>query len=243
MERCSSPGVTCAVTSGFATSQSRTARRWRCSVPRTVSWCRDRCSPPSGPRSDGAGSAAPVRSGAWIWDFSSIHGTTAFSGGSRYRPTTSMILASRRGSVAGASPPTRTTRPGRPSPSTAHGVQRTRTRMNRVALSVHTAGVRAADRRGDEARRRREDRPAPRADVSRAGRTWLAGVLSSSATAAASPGRDRPDISPAPGPHLPPSGSHAVGAGHLSSALSRRLPRRRARDRCRSLLERQGAPR
>ena len=30
-----------------------------------------------------------VRSGAWIWDFSSTHSTTARSGGWRYSPTTS----------------------------------------------------------------------------------------------------------------------------------------------------------
>src|SRR4051812_24019275 len=40
-----------------------------------------------------------VRSSAWIWDFSSTDTTTAPSGGSRYKPTTSRILASSRGSV------------------------------------------------------------------------------------------------------------------------------------------------
>jgi len=40
-----------------------------------------------------------VRSSAWIWLFSSTHSTTAFSGGARYRPTTSRTLASSSGSV------------------------------------------------------------------------------------------------------------------------------------------------
>src|SRR5258707_1003395 len=37
-----------------------------------------------------------VRSRAWIWDFSSMHSTTAWSGGFRYRPTTSMSFSSNR---------------------------------------------------------------------------------------------------------------------------------------------------
>jgi hypothetical protein len=40
-----------------------------------------------------------VRSRAWIWDFSSIESTTAFSGGSIYRPTTSRTFASSCGPV------------------------------------------------------------------------------------------------------------------------------------------------
>ncbi len=40
-----------------------------------------------------------MRSSAWIWVFSSIQTTTAFSGGSRYSPATSRILASSSGSV------------------------------------------------------------------------------------------------------------------------------------------------
>ena len=45
------------------------------------------------------GRIGAVRSNAWIWLFSSMDSTTAFSGGSRYRPTTSRILASSSGSV------------------------------------------------------------------------------------------------------------------------------------------------
>ena len=45
------------------------------------------------------GSIGAVRSSAWIWDFSSTHNTIAFSGGSRYSPTTSMTLATSSGSV------------------------------------------------------------------------------------------------------------------------------------------------
>src|SRR4029453_15313880 len=40
-----------------------------------------------------------VRSSAWIWDFSSTHSTTAASGGSRYRPTTSYTLSTNNGSL------------------------------------------------------------------------------------------------------------------------------------------------
>ncbi len=40
-----------------------------------------------------------MRLSAWIWDFSSTHNTIAFSGGFRYRPTTSRTLASSSGSV------------------------------------------------------------------------------------------------------------------------------------------------
>lgn len=39
-----------------------------------------------------------MRSTAWIWDFSSTHSTTARSGGCRYSPTTSRILATSAGS-------------------------------------------------------------------------------------------------------------------------------------------------
>lgn len=45
------------------------------------------------------GSIGAVRSRAWIWDFSSTHSTTALSGGARYRPTTSVTLATSSGSV------------------------------------------------------------------------------------------------------------------------------------------------
>src|SRR5665647_1594974 len=45
------------------------------------------------------GKIGAVRSRAWIWVFSSTQTTTAFVGGSRYRPTTSRILASSSGSV------------------------------------------------------------------------------------------------------------------------------------------------
>ena len=41
----------------------------------------------------------PSGSNAWIWDFSSTHSTTAFSGGARYSPTTSVTLATSCGSV------------------------------------------------------------------------------------------------------------------------------------------------
>ncbi len=40
-----------------------------------------------------------VRSSAWIWDFSSTHNTIAFSGGAKYRPTTSVTFAISSGSV------------------------------------------------------------------------------------------------------------------------------------------------
>ena len=45
------------------------------------------------------GSPGCVRSSAWIWLFSSKLNTAAFSGGSRYRPTTSMSFSSKRGCV------------------------------------------------------------------------------------------------------------------------------------------------
>ena len=45
------------------------------------------------------GSSGCVRSSAWIWLFSSKLNTAAFSGGSRYRLTTSMSFSSKRGSV------------------------------------------------------------------------------------------------------------------------------------------------
>ena len=40
-----------------------------------------------------------MRSRAWIWDFSSTLSTTAFSGGFRYSPTTSVTFATSSGSV------------------------------------------------------------------------------------------------------------------------------------------------
>src|SRR5680860_1119672 len=46
-----------------------------------------------------SGRIGAVRSSACTWDFSSMHTTTAFSGGLRYRPTTSRTLASSSGSV------------------------------------------------------------------------------------------------------------------------------------------------
>ena len=45
------------------------------------------------------GTIGAVRSSARTWLFSSRHRTTAFSGGSRYSPTTSRTLASNSGSV------------------------------------------------------------------------------------------------------------------------------------------------
>src|SRR6516225_8802986 len=45
------------------------------------------------------GSDGWVRSSACTWDFSSMHSTTADSGGFRYRPTTSVSLSSNAGSV------------------------------------------------------------------------------------------------------------------------------------------------
>ena len=42
------------------------------------------------------GSEGWVRSSAWIWLFSSMHKTTAFSGGFRYSPTTSTSFSSKR---------------------------------------------------------------------------------------------------------------------------------------------------
>jgi hypothetical protein len=44
------------------------------------------------------GNDACVRSRAWIWDFSSMHSTIAYSG-FNYRPNTSMRLSSNLGSV------------------------------------------------------------------------------------------------------------------------------------------------
>jgi hypothetical protein len=40
-----------------------------------------------------------IRSKAWIWNFSSLLSTIAFSGGLRYNPTTSLTLAAISGSV------------------------------------------------------------------------------------------------------------------------------------------------
>jgi hypothetical protein len=45
------------------------------------------------------GGLAWVRSSAWACDFSSMHSTTALSGGLRYNPTTSTSFSSNRGSV------------------------------------------------------------------------------------------------------------------------------------------------
>jgi hypothetical protein len=45
------------------------------------------------------GSIGAVRSRAWIWDFSSTHSTTAFSGGARYSATTSVTFAITSGPV------------------------------------------------------------------------------------------------------------------------------------------------
>src|SRR5262245_50084207 len=45
------------------------------------------------------GSTGADRSNAWIRDFSSTHSTSAFSGGSRYNPTTSRTVATNCGSL------------------------------------------------------------------------------------------------------------------------------------------------
>src|SRR4051794_28292037 len=45
------------------------------------------------------GSDAWVRSRAWMEDFSSMHSTIALSGGSRYKPTTSISFSLNRGSL------------------------------------------------------------------------------------------------------------------------------------------------
>ena len=45
------------------------------------------------------GSTGADRSRAWIWDFSSTQSTSAFSGGSRYSPTTSRTLSMNCGSL------------------------------------------------------------------------------------------------------------------------------------------------
>jgi hypothetical protein len=45
------------------------------------------------------GSIGAVRSNAWIWLFSSMHSTIAFSGGARYNPTMSVTFATSSGSV------------------------------------------------------------------------------------------------------------------------------------------------
>ena len=47
----------------------------------------------------GIGRVGAVRSSAWVWAFSSMQTTTAFSGGFRYKPMTSRTLASNSGSV------------------------------------------------------------------------------------------------------------------------------------------------
>src|SRR5665213_2673487 len=53
------------------------------------------------------GRIGAVRSRAWTWDFSSTHSTIAFSGGHKYNPTTSRILASSSGSVENLNVPKR----------------------------------------------------------------------------------------------------------------------------------------
>src|SRR5687768_13842196 len=45
------------------------------------------------------GSTGADRSNAWICDFSSVHSTTAPSGGLRYNPTTSNSFSTNNGSV------------------------------------------------------------------------------------------------------------------------------------------------
>ena len=94
-ERAGTPG------GGAGRSRRRSPCRWRPPARRTAWWCRagrSRGSAFSG--SPGrSGRIGAVRSSAWIWDFSSTHSTTAFSGGSRYSPTTSRTLASSSGSV------------------------------------------------------------------------------------------------------------------------------------------------
>ena len=45
------------------------------------------------------GSTRWERSSAWIWDFSSVHSTTAFSGGLWYSPTTSTTFSTKNGSA------------------------------------------------------------------------------------------------------------------------------------------------
>jgi len=45
------------------------------------------------------GRIGAVRFNAWIWNFESIEGPAALSGGFRYRPTTSRTLAFTSGSV------------------------------------------------------------------------------------------------------------------------------------------------
>ena len=61
-----------------------------------------------------SGSDGWVRSRAWHWDFSSTHSTTAFCGGSKYSPTTSTSLASKRGSTDSLNVSTRHGRSPRP---------------------------------------------------------------------------------------------------------------------------------
>jgi hypothetical protein len=80
---------------------------------RTQSW--ERCS--ISPRCRGG--IGWVRSSAWIWDFSSTHSTTAFSGRARSRPSTSVTLPTSSGSVEN---------PERLVPSAAHRSPRDRDR-------------------------------------------------------------------------------------------------------------------
>ena len=63
-------------------------RRWRSPARRTGSWCRGGRSRGCAARSCPGciGSVFWVRSSAWIWDFSSTHSTTAFSGGCQVQP-------------------------------------------------------------------------------------------------------------------------------------------------------------
>src|SRR5665648_691427 len=53
------------------------------------------------------GSTGAVRSRAWIWDFSSTHSTTAFSGGLWYSPTTSTTFSTNSGSLDSLNPSVR----------------------------------------------------------------------------------------------------------------------------------------
>ena len=66
-----------------------------------ASWCRCACSHGSSCRPDPCHhrQRGCVRSSACTGDFSSMHSTIAFSGGFRYRPTTSMSLSSNFGSL------------------------------------------------------------------------------------------------------------------------------------------------
>ena len=104
-------------------SPARSARPTR----RTTSWCRAACSRGSSSAPGPASSAATAGCGPAPApeDFSSMHSTTALSGGSRYSPTTSTSFSSNSGSLdilnvftrCGFSP-ARATTPAAPSPAT-----------------------------------------------------------------------------------------------------------------------------